>query len=144
MGNILNLQRRAIEALRHNAQPPPLSMKNTPLFLADGTRLYLWGVSTGVGSCADIQGMDVLGVGMAPSTLNIAHILPNHLSQLSKTYAYVVLVRPPTDAEREPRPRQSFGEYALGCVELLRYVETDERGIWFERTGDIEVHVNVL
>src|SRR3989344_4407879 len=135
MGNILNPQRRAIEALRHKAQPPPPSMKDTPLFLTDGTRLYLWGVSDGVGSCADVKGMDVLGVGTTPFTGNSARTV---LNRASEEYAYVVLCRAVTDAERK-----GWGQFAVRCVELLRYVGTKEGAIEFELTGDAEVYVNL-
>ena len=62
MAGILQFQRRAIEHLRHRADGRPVDfLRHAHRFtLHDGTALHALGVSTGVGTCSDVHGMNVL------------------------------------------------------------------------------------
>lgn len=135
MGLIIQMQRRAIERLRDNAPSPLSDMEAKILTLADGTRIYPWGTSTGEGSCSDIKGMNVLVVGSSPFGSDV------WLRGPLQKHAYVVLSREVTDAEREEYYRRNPWKPGLGCVELLRHVRTDEQSVIFERTGRVEIYI---
>ena len=143
MGFCLTPQRRAIEVLRFKARVPPSGMEKQPLTLTDGRSIFLWGVSEGVGSCSDIKGMHVLVVGLTPPGMNPAEWSRWH--HPTQQYAYIVLRRAPTNAEQEVCYRSNPWKPAIACVELLRYVGTDESGrLRFECTGEVETYINLV
>lgn len=126
MGCIRQMQRRAIEELCDvvNDQLSPIKLKPGIAFrAADERSLFPLGVSTGVGTCSDIYGMNVLVLGDEPPRDERLR------EDIAVQCAYAVLLRLPRDDEWRDRNRPKL------CVERLAVATVSEQKIVFSRTG---------
>ena len=131
MGIVLQAQRRAIEALREDAKPLPQNIESTEIFSGDGERLYIAGVSHGIGTCSDLFDMDVLVLCGLPPRDGKPRI-PNGASIGASQYA--VLLRSPTERELK-KSREYLAATCLLTVELLEPIEASKEKIVFRLTG---------
>ncbi|MFA5022245.1 MAG: hypothetical protein WC508_04170 [Patescibacteria group bacterium] len=140
MGFTVQMQRRAIERLRVGASRPPKDIGDHRLFLTTGKRIYIWGISDGVGTCADVKDMDVIVVAKSNPGKNWERMY--HKNSLP-TSRYVVLSRPPTK-EEEKKAHHLYGDNVeLNTVELLRFVSRDKRGLHFKVVGKTSTYVEM-
>jgi len=144
MGLILHPQRRGIESLAPypEAIPPGFAniddITNTQFFDSEGASIYPAGVSTGVGTCSDILGLHVLVfTAQRPESFYFTE------GQRSIDLAYSVIVRSPSEAEREIDALAQSG-IARRAVELLTPAGFDERGAIFKRTGHVALYTNLV
>jgi len=137
MGLVFQLQRRAIEDLRHEDEAIPVTDLESlrTISTSNGERLYVVGISPGIGTCSDVLDMDVLVLADAPV------IEQRKVGRLA--CAYAVLVRDLTDQERLT---DSFSKQGVArkCVELLKLLNTDDDGTTvFDRTGKVSIYTKL-
>ncbi len=138
MSRILQQQRRAIESLKRKGEPIPPNLESAQLLLEDGTKLSVLGISTGVGTCADIHGVDVLVLGMAPPIDG-----PRIIRSTLENCQYVVLLRCLSPEERRNSPLARITP-CLYAVELLAVSSVLENCIVFRKTDEIAHYVNTI
>jgi hypothetical protein len=144
MASILNPQRRAIEQFWPD--PLPENIATAKLFMINwdaewdeaGHRqpLYVLGISDGVGTCARVQGMDVLVLGAAPP--DPGEKMRNYTPERAAKCAYAVLLCDPTEGERNKANR--LVREVIKCVELLRIAEAGKYEIVFFRSDRRETY----
>lgn len=140
MGLYIQFQRAAIETFveEPEAVAPPSIRDLSSIFDSNGNQLYYGGISDGVGTCADIKGMDVLGLTDSPTT-------DRRYDKAAKfACSYTILVRSLTLEERAEDSLAQEG-VARSCVELLNPLPIqDESRIIFERTGKVAIYTCVI
>src|SRR5258708_21269453 len=111
MGLVFQVQRRAIEDLRHEAEATPITNIENEDYISTSTgqQLYIAGISPGIGTCSDIHGVDVLVLAEVPP------IERRELGRLA--CAYTVLVR---NLAEQKAKEDSVAQIdrARPCVEL--------------------------
>lgn len=138
MGLVFQLQRRAIEDLRNEVGAAPITCGDIGGYIqtSTGERLYIAGISPGIGTCSDVHGMDVLVLSESP----IAE--QRNIGELA--CAYAVLVRDLTGQEATTDSLARSG-VARRCVELLQPVGVSENGAAvFDRTGNISIYTKLV
>lgn len=137
MGLYIQFQRRAIESLREHPEAvpvPPIRDINS-LHRLEGSRLYVAGVSEGVGTCSDVTDMNVLVLTDKPT---VRKINPAKLA-----CAYTVLLRDLTEREAVADDLANLG-VARKCVELLSPTPQETGIVVFEQTDRSTIYTAVI
>ncbi len=138
MGLVFQVQRRAIEDLRHEAEATPITNIENEGYISTltGQQLYIAGISPGIGTCSDVHGVDVLVLSEEQP------IERRNIGNLA--CAYTVLVRNLTEQEATGDALAKLG-VARRCVELLRPLGQDEDGsAVFDRTGKTSIYTKLV
>ena len=93
------------------------------------TEIFFWGVSDGVGTCADLHGIDIAVFGYE----NPGDPPP---CRPEKEVWFSTLVRPPTYSEKK-----LGGSDPMRIVEALKPVRVTDEMIVFEQNGGVAVYV---
>ena len=137
MGLYVQFQRRAIESLRDHPEaiPTPPIADASKIHSSQGNKLYIAGVSNGIGTCSDVLDMDVLVLTDKPVR---QHIKPEQLA-----CAYTVLLRDLTEKEIVADDLARLG-VARRCVELLSPTPQDAGLVVFEPTDRSSIYTAVI
>jgi len=139
MGRIRNFQRRAIESLVKWEETINADVDWDGVKLLSGERLYVLGISDGVGTCSDVHGLYVLVLGLKPPKDGKPYILPG---EKIEDCSYAVLLRELTEEEwKEEREARKVDNISLACVELLEQLQIGRKQAVFDGTGKKECYV---
>lgn len=138
MGLVLQFQRSAIEDLHKftESRSLPQSIASMNLIMEDGTPFFILGISIGVGTCSDIQDMDVLVLGCNPP--KNGPIMPRGAT--TENCSYAILLRFQTEREFQEMRKDPCHEHEKGprlCVELLRIKMIDNVTVVLSLTGKV-------
>jgi len=101
-------------------------------FFLDGKRIYLLGVSEGVGSCSDLLGVYIAVFSENPGS---AKAIPGRMDDCS----YAALLRVAKEEEKEPYP-----DCSCMVVEGLALPQREAEYIEFVKDGTKAVYVNII
>jgi hypothetical protein len=137
MSSIRNFQRRALEFLIKKGADKekenlPVSLANTKFYIGE-TPIYLLGVSDGIGSCADMHGVDIAVFSFSPPTQQ--NSLP------VDTCAHAALIRNLTEEERLMQP---YPEVSYRVAEGLKIEKKERNYVIFALTGTKKIYTSTL
>ena len=135
MAHLRQEQRQAMEGVLTKVSPLQKNLRSdAELILQPGTPLVFLGVSQGYGTCARIQGLNILVVGYAQATQG-----PLDDSNLVSTCKYVFLLRPAGKEELSAYEEQNG--IAVRAVECLELVKDEDQQLVFRNTGQKATYV---
>jgi len=140
LGLIRNYQRRALEKVINIKEPDePITIgPELSFYLGEETEIFFTGISKGIGTCADLHGIDIAVFGLEkpkklPKTTTT--------SQKHSTIRFFALVRIPTEEEKREILQQHTGNpdnasvYEFKIVQGIAPIYQIEDTIWFFETS---------
>lgn len=146
MSSIRNYQRRALESLKPKSQSSLTIFKNNEYYLKQRkfllfvkkTRIFLLGISLGVGTSADLHGINIAVFGESPPLRS-----PLTQGQKNEQCEWAVLLRTPTKKEKQTW----FQLYKNTCcltVQRLKIVKQGTSRINFTLAKDKKVYADTI
>ena len=133
MAGLRNFQRRALESLVNMGASVITTRLEGAKFYLDETPIYFLGVSTGIGTCSDMHGLDIAVFANFPP---IGKPRGN-----MKSCLYAALLRSSTEEEKQ---QQACPDLAYMTVEGLEVVKQEWNYVVFKQGGTKAIYVNAF
>lgn len=143
MSCIRQYQRRALEALKPK-EIQSIYLLSTNEFYLDNQKIYLLGISEGIGTCSDLHGVNIAVFSRAKPEDN--RML---LGQNKEIFcAWSTLLRKPTEEEfqNELKDKKGIAYLVVELIEPILLIEKDDgkRIYYFKSTTKKEFYVNTI
>lgn len=137
MAGLRQFQRRAIEHVIKPVTPAPtISLAPKHKYFLNGREIFLLGISTGVGTCSDLHGINVAVFGNRPNDFS--------LSASERLHA-AVLRRSRRDTEFDGDIDEKLLANCLAIEGLaIKYDDFGCRQLTFQSSGKVKLYVNLV
>lgn len=144
MANVHTPQRRALEALKPK-QKDIFDFSQQDEFVLSGKRIYLLGISEGIGTCSDLHGINIAVLGwIQPESIR----MPMQSQNKKITCSWSALLREPTEEEfqNELKGKKGIAYLVVELIEPILLIEKDDgkRIYYFKSTTKKEFYVNTI